>query len=312
MVTLVSVCLALLLALPATAATETGEVGTVKQEAVRFESAYLDGQIVVLPGVFHPQEAEETVLPLLQAHAELFRDKVVLEIGTGSGINSLYAAQLGARRVVATDINEAAVETARRNAEALGFSDRIEVRRVPLSDMSAYSVIRAGEIFDVILSNPPYSLDLDASGNDAVTDTGDLGFSIIRGLDTHLAPQGVALLLYASLFYHEVMVKFARYEGFAVRRDPSPVLTPWEAGTLFNAYLARLLDREGVDPDAFRFDWREEEAFARLGVRPPGGTRLDRVRWALAGEDTSGLEPLFPGDEPGRYPGWIAIRRSIP
>ncbi len=188
MITLVLWCLALLLVVPATVPADTGDVGTVKKDAVRFRSSYLDEEIVVLPGVFHPREAEETVLPLLHEHPEVFRDKVVLEIGTGSGIISLYAAQLGAKRVVSTDINGAAVASARRNAEALGFASRMDVRLVPARDTSAYSVISADEAFDVIISNPPYSLDLDASRNDAVTDTGDLGFSIVMGLDDHLKP----------------------------------------------------------------------------------------------------------------------------
>ena len=298
-------------AVPATVPADTGDVGTVKKDAVRFRSSYLDEEIVVLPGVFHPREAEETVLPLLHEHPEVFRDKVVLEIGTGSGIISLYAAQLGAKRVVSTDINGAAVATARRNAEALGFASRMDVRLVPPRDTSAYSVISGDETFDVIISNPPYSLDLDASRNDAVTDTGDLGFSIVRGLDDHLKPGGVVVLLYASLFYHEVMVKFARHTGFEVRRDPTPVLTPWEAATLFNAYLARLLEREDIDPQAFRFEWREEDAL-QLGIRPRLGSAFDRLRWILVGGRGVTREPLFPGGEPGRYPGLMVIRRPTP
>ncbi len=305
-------CLALLLVVPATVPADTGDVGTVMKDAVRLRSSYLDEAIVVFPGVFHPQEAEKTVLPLLHENPEVVRDKVVLEIGTGSGIISLYAAQLGAKRVVATDINKVAVATARRNAKALGFASRMDVRLVPAHDMSAYSVIHADEAFDVIISNPPYSLDLDASRNDAVTDTGDLGFSIVRGLDDHLTPGGVAVLLYGSLFYHEVMVKFARHMGFEVRHDPTPVLTPWEAGTLFNSYLARLLEREDIDPQAFEFDWREEDAL-QLGIRPPRFQgALDRLKWILVGGRGVTREPLFPGGEPGRYPGFIVIRRPTP
>ena len=120
---------ALALVAPATAWADTGDVGTVKDQPVRFQSSYLDGEIGVQPGVFHPIEAEKTVLPMMAAHNEIFRDKVVLEIGTGSGIISLYASQLGAKKVVSTDINPAAVATATANAEALGFGGRMQVRR---------------------------------------------------------------------------------------------------------------------------------------------------------------------------------------
>jgi SAM-dependent methyltransferase len=297
------------LAAAASSASDTGDVGTVGEAPLHFRSSFLDGEIVVQPGVFQPLEAEQTVLPMMAEHAGVFRGKSVLEIGTGSGIISLYAIQLGAARVVSTDINPAAVATARENAERLGFGERMDVRRVPPADMSAYSVLEPGERFDVIISNPPYSLDLDAEKDDAVTDTGDLGFSIVRGLDERLTPDGMALLLYASLFYHEVMLKYAKHEGFEVHSDPSPVLTPWEAGALFNSYLARLLEREGVDRDAFRFDWRKE-ASLRLRASPPTRTAFDRLRWLVTGEGGIERGPLFPDSEPGDYPGWLRIRRA--
>lgn len=37
---------------------------------------------------------------------ELFRDKVVLDVGCGSGILSLFAAKAGAKLVIAVDMSE--------------------------------------------------------------------------------------------------------------------------------------------------------------------------------------------------------------
>jgi protein-L-isoaspartate O-methyltransferase len=54
--------------------------------------------------------------------------ETVIDVGCGSGILSFVAARLGAGRVYATDLNEESVAFARRNAELLGLSDRIEVR----------------------------------------------------------------------------------------------------------------------------------------------------------------------------------------
>lgn len=292
----------------ASSSADTGDVGTVKESPVRFQSVYLDGELVVEPGVFHPIEAEETVLPLLADQAERFRGKRILEIGTGSGIVSLYLCQLGAAKVVATDIEPAAIATARANEQRLGFAGVMEVRQVPLSDLSAYSVLAPGERFDVIVSNPPYSLDLDAERNDAVTDRGDLGFSIVRGLDERLSDGGFALLLYASLYYHEVMRKFAEHEGFQVWSDPSPVLTPWEAATLFNAYTKRLLASEGLAADAIRFDWRTEKS-VQLRTFRPTRTLFERLRFVVTGDDGFEREPLFPGATSGQYPGWMRIER---
>ena len=263
----------------------------------KFSSTHLEHEITVLPGVFFPLEAARNVLPLMKTNAELFPGKSVLEIGVGSGIISLYAASLGARRVVSTDINPAALETTRRNAAELGFADRIETRLVPESDISAYSVIRPDERFDVILSNPPYSLDLDVAANDACTDRGDLGFSIVRGLDDHLAPGGIAIMLYNSSFYHNAMVEFARYRGHQVRNHHPIGLTSTETRVLFNSYLARLLEREGVEPDAFRFDGHEG---------PPLRSLFLRNRVLL--QEHIDYEPLLPGDEEYR-PGLMVIER---
>ena len=193
---------------------ETTATRTERNE-LRFSSFHLGGELVLTPVTFGPIEAESLVLPLMKENKELFNGKTVLEIGTGSGIISIYAAQLGAKKVVATDISRDAIRTAARNAARFEVASVVETRLVPRSDMSAYSVIRAHETFDIIISNPPYSLKLDAPTNNAVIDRGDLGFSIVKGLRSHLRPDGVAILLYNSLFYHLAMVKFARYSRAA-------------------------------------------------------------------------------------------------
>ncbi|CAK0822271.1 unnamed protein product [Prorocentrum cordatum] len=56
------------------------------------------------------------------------RGKFVLDIGSGSGILSMMAARLGARRVVAVDENADLVRLARHNVSANGLADVVEVR----------------------------------------------------------------------------------------------------------------------------------------------------------------------------------------
>jgi len=260
----------------------------------RGPSPLLGGDLVLLPGVFTSIEAEGRVLPLMQENAALFRGKTVLEIGTGAGIISIYAAKLGARKVVATDISENAVRSARINAESFGVATIVDARLVPESDMSAYSVIQPDERFDVIISNPPYSLDLEATTNTPMVDTGDLGFSIVKELDARLEPEGVAILLYGSLFYHLAMVDFARYSGFEVQHNRPKLLFMIEAVPLFNSYLRRLLEREGVDANAFRFN--EGDA-----SRVPTLVTLHQQR--------EPEETLFPESSEKLHPGFMVIRR---
>ncbi len=226
---------------------------TPSEQEVEYESDHL-GRLRLLPTVFPPQEAELYVLPFVDDHADFFRGKTVLEIGTGSGIISLYIAKLGAKKVVATDINPWAIESLHRNAERLGLRDRVEGRLVTADDMSAYAVIGDRERFDILISNPPYSLDLDSKINTPEIDKGDLGFSLLRGLDQHLTENGVAVLFYNSLFYHLLMVKLAREWGWDTRSHSALSLAPWEIEPLFNTYLRRVFAHEGLPDDLFRFD----------------------------------------------------------
>jgi 23S rRNA G2445 N2-methylase RlmL len=57
----------------------------------------------------------------------------------------------GARSLLALDINPAAIETTALNLRALGFADRAEARH---SD--AFSALKPGELFDVIIFAAPY------------------------------------------------------------------------------------------------------------------------------------------------------------
>jgi methylase of polypeptide subunit release factors len=278
--------------------TETDKVGKFTTEQV-FYSTYLEAELIVPPGVFFPGEAEAKVFPLLSKNPGLFAGKTVLEIGAGSGPISIYAAKNGAVKVVSTDISLEAIAAITANADRLGVGDIVQARLVPLDDMSAYSAIMADEKFDIIISNPPYALDLDAPTNTAATDNGELGFSIVRGFKDHLQADGIAILYYDSLFYHQVMMKFARYEGFQVNNHNPIGLYTWEAEALFNSYLKRLLAKEQMDPKSFRF------------VRDRDGLNWKFLRNQGLNPEWLTYTPIMPGSEDMTYyPGWIAIQHS--
>jgi ribosomal protein L11 methyltransferase len=66
---------------------------------------------------------------LLRRRDAFARGGSVLDIGTGSGILAIAAARLGARRVLARDIDPAAVAVARENARANGVARTVRVAR---------------------------------------------------------------------------------------------------------------------------------------------------------------------------------------
>lgn len=84
----------------------------------------------------------------------------LLDMGTGSGILAIAAALLGARSVLALDIDEVAVESARNNCDINGVSELVTVRRGSLSDLRPF------QQWDLILANilAPVILAMLASG----------------------------------------------------------------------------------------------------------------------------------------------------
>lgn len=72
-----------------------------------------------------------------------------LDLGTGCGVQALHLAG-HADRVVATDVNQRALDLARFNAELNEVADRVDVRN------GSFFEPVAGERFDLISTNPPF------------------------------------------------------------------------------------------------------------------------------------------------------------
>ncbi len=61
---------------------------------------------------------------------------VVVDAGTGSGILALFAAEAGARKVFAVDVDPAALALTRRSVAASGFADTIEIVEADLHEFT--------------------------------------------------------------------------------------------------------------------------------------------------------------------------------
>lgn len=100
--------------------------------------------VPVLPDV--PGASAVSPLPLQPRDAGFS----VLDMGTGTAIIALMAAQRGARRVVGVEIDAEAVGQARENVQASPFDGVVQIEQADLRTW------RSDERFDVILSNPPF------------------------------------------------------------------------------------------------------------------------------------------------------------
>ncbi|WP_368496946.1 methyltransferase [Herbiconiux sp. A18JL235] len=117
----------------------------------------------------------------------------VLDLGTGCGIQAMHASR-HARRVVATDISQRALDIARLNARLNGI-ESIEFRHGSLFEPVA------GERFDRIVSNPPFVITPRVDGVPLYEyrDGGLVGDAlverVVREAADHLTPGGIAQLL---------------------------------------------------------------------------------------------------------------------
>ena len=82
---------------------------------------------------------------------ECFKDKVVLDVGCGTGILSFFAAQAGAKRVYAVDASDI-VHTAAQVVETNGMGDVIKVVRGTVEDVELPGLDDVGGGVDVIVS----------------------------------------------------------------------------------------------------------------------------------------------------------------
>lgn len=132
---------------------------------------------------------------LLGAWADVPAQGRILDIGTGTGLIAIMAAQRSSEaHITAIDIDEDCISQARENVKATQWSKRIEVLHTSLQEFSA------AEPFDVIISNPPYFVDSllspDAARSTA-RHTETLPFDdLSQGVQRLLAPDGhFALIL---------------------------------------------------------------------------------------------------------------------
>jgi release factor glutamine methyltransferase len=134
--------------------------GYVRRREAREPVAYIRGrrafrtiELEVTPDVLIPRPETETLVDVaLEVLEGSPGEPSALDVGTGSGCIALaLAAENPYVRLLATDVDEAALAVARRNAARLGLERRLDFA---LADV--FHGLPRGCRFDLIVSNPPY------------------------------------------------------------------------------------------------------------------------------------------------------------
>ncbi len=151
-------------------------------------------KIYVEDGVYEPAEDSYLLIKALEVKG----NEKILDMGTGCGIIALHLAKKGCK-VVAVDINEKAIENAKKNAKANGL--KIDFRKSNLFEA-------INEKFDLIVFNPPY---LPTKGEDLAWDGGRDGIEIIKKFledaKNYLERDGMIYIVLSSLCNIEKLKK---------------------------------------------------------------------------------------------------------
>ncbi|WP_308115782.1 MULTISPECIES: methyltransferase [unclassified Rhodococcus (in: high G+C Gram-positive bacteria)] len=105
------------------------------------------GMVRAHPGVYAPQDDSRLLCEVMPVAASPLGARA-LDLCTGTGVLALQAACLGAREVLAYDLDARAVACALDNAERIGVE--VDARQGTLIDALAEAP------FDLVVSNPPY------------------------------------------------------------------------------------------------------------------------------------------------------------
>ena len=147
---------------------------------------------IVTPSVFNPKTPRtgEFLASLIDS-SFVDGNSEVLDMGTGSGVCAMFAAK-HARRVVAVDINPAAVRCTEINALLNHLEHKIDVRHGDL-----FAAV-PGERFDLILFNPPFLRGTPRDDRDRAWRSTDVAERFAAGLEAQLNPGGFALVLLST------------------------------------------------------------------------------------------------------------------
>ncbi|MBV9915533.1 MAG: methyltransferase [Solirubrobacterales bacterium] len=168
--------------------------------------------LLPLPGVFQPPSDAWMLVRCLREEPPP-AGASALDLGTGSGVLAIAAAQAGCGEVVAVDVSRRALLAVRLNARLNGV-------RVRALHGDLFAPV-AGQRFDLIVSNPPYvpspQAELPRRGLARAWEAGHDGRDVLDRIcsqaDAYLRPGGRLLLVHSALCGETATLSMLRERG---------------------------------------------------------------------------------------------------
>jgi release factor glutamine methyltransferase len=140
---------------------------------------------------------------------------IVLDVGTGTGVQAIIAAKRGAKKVIAIDIDDNALKNAKENVKLHNLEKDVEVRK---SDM--FKQIRNNEKFDLIISQLPFA---DIKYKNKISHfLFDPGFKLherlLEGARSHLAENGKILISSGEIANEEKLLELIKKYNYCVHK----------------------------------------------------------------------------------------------
>ena len=162
---------------------------------------------------------------LLGAWARVEHCSHILDMGTGTGLVALMAAQRSHADIVAIDLDSDAVAQAAENVASSPWGNRIQVVEADAR------VLCSSQLFDAILCNPPFfenSLKCPDSARTMARHTDTLSFDeLARSASSLLAPDGELSVVIPYDRAHDMTVSAACNGLFATRQT---IIVPVQGG----------------------------------------------------------------------------------
>ena len=190
--------------------TTPGALTSMREHTEPYDVDVAGRQIRVLPGVWSPAYDWSSLF-----YVENFPDvngRSFLEIGSGTGVISVFAGLNGATRVVAVDVNEAAVRNSALNFERFGLKNAVAFGSDGFSSIN--------ERFDVITWNAPYhgSRPRDMLERGCADENYHDIRAFFRDVESHLTPGGLVVFGFSESGDLPLIETLIAEAGFRVKQ----------------------------------------------------------------------------------------------